>query len=209
MKRALIIGIIMFCVHQMNAQTTPCEKMFSKAINYYEAKDYTNAKAQFQKVVNNCDSNKELAQEYIKLCNGWIGLDEEKRLAKEQNKSVLDADAQKINKLEQKNRELEGKNAKYVEAINNTSAAMKMQDSIMNAKTDTIRMAKKEKADLCSSLKELGKELNTYLQNPKKKKKNQLVSCDTINEASKLIEVMRLNLGMNTNSEKEIKNNKK
>lgn len=172
MKRALIIGVIMFCVQQMNAQTTPCEKMFSKAKNYYEAKDYTNAKAQFQKVVNNCDSNKELAQEYIVLCNEWIRMKEEERLAKEQGKSELDANARRIKELQDRVGSLQAENAEYAGTFENSRKIIVEQDSVIAAKSDSIRMEKKMNAALYSSLREKGGELNGYL-NAKLSKSNR------------------------------------
>lgn len=189
MKRALIIGMIMLYAHLVNAQ---CGNMMSKAQNYYQSKDYANAKVQFQKVVEKCPSNVEIAQEYIILCDRWIKLKEEERLANELSKSSSEADAKTIKELQNRINSLQEENVAYLGTFEKSRKIIVEKDSIIAAKSDTIRREKERNTTLYTSLQTFGNDLNTYLQ--KKNKKTKFDSYETINDVLELIEAMRQNL---------------
>ncbi len=189
MKRALIIGMIMLYAHLVNAQ---CGNMMSKAQNYYQSKDYANAKVQFQKVVEKCPSNAEIAQEYIILCDRWIKLKEEERLANELSKSSSEADAKTIKELQNRINSLQEENVAYLGTFEKSRKIIVEKDSIIAAKSDTIRREKERNTTLYTSLQTFGNDLNTYLQ--KKNKKTKFDSYETINDVLELIEAMRQNL---------------
>ena len=202
MKRVLLIGIALIFAQWTNAQT-PCEKMFSKAKNYYEAKDYSNAKAQFQKVVNNCDSNKDIAIEYINLCNGWIGV-KEKEL-NNNNSAVVDSQIKNLQKentrlikenevLLQQNQNFKGDNLFLVKECQQKEATI---DSLINKE---LRPCENTIASIDNSIREMGKELNDCLEKKlSSKKKQQIIACDTITGTSSLVDAMRKNLKLLTN----------
>lgn len=195
MKNTILLVMALTMALALNAQQSPCEKTFGNAKKLFGEKNYTEAKTQFQKVADNCDSNKELAREYIKLCDGFLGL---KQMEKEQN--ALNANAseatQKMKRLEDRNKELEKTNADYAQSLVNAMKTVKsdsltilrQNETIARLTSDSTKYAS-EKAALVSSLREMGKELNRYLQ--KKNKKNTATGLDTISNAPGLIEAMR------------------
>lgn len=189
MKRALIIGMIMLYAHLVNAQ---CGNMMSKAQNYYQSKDYANAKVQFQKVVEKCPSNAEIAHEYIILCDRWIKLKEEERTANELSKSSSEADAKTIKELQNRINRLQEENDAFLGTFEKSRKIIVEKDSIIAAKSDTIRCEKERNTTLYSSLQTFGSDLNTYLQ--KKNKKTKFDSYETTNDALELIEAMKQNL---------------
>ena len=213
MKRVLLlIGIVLFFAQNINAQ---CERMYTKAMNYYDAKDYSNAKMQFQKVVNNCDSNKEIAQEYVKLCEEFIELDKLKQIenASKQEQSVVDSYIKERNRLNDRISQLEKEQETMQASIQVAANKMRGQDAIIVAKTETIQQLQdsitnkllpiaQEKNSLdtlnkmaIDSLLALGKELNAYLESKwLTVNKEKIIKCDSINDASILIEVIRDNL---------------
>ncbi len=201
MKRVLLIGIVLFCAQWVSAQKTPCEKMFSNAEKYYNQGDYANAKVQFQKVVNNCDSNKEIAQQYIALCNGWIRLQEKEM----KNSNSFDRDP-RIKNLEDAKDKLEKEKATLVQRkkkIEEDNKTLVDQCQIKDATIDQLNDSITNKLlpliganeSLESSLRMMGDELNAYLkQKVKRRKKDQIMDYDTITDRTSLRVAMRNNL---------------
>jgi len=194
MKQTVLIIVALLSCVQVGYAQTPCEKSFNEAKTLYNNKQYANAKAQFQKVVKNCNSNKELAQAYIDLCDGWIGLNEEKRVVKEQNKSASISDANKIKELQEQIRSLQVKNDEYSGTIENSAQRLAEQNTNLAAKSDTIRMEREKNAALYQSLREKGNELNGYL-NAKlsKTNKKKIQSYDKVSDST-LMDVFGENL---------------
>lgn len=211
MKRVLLlIGIVFFFAPSINAQ---CEKMYAKAINYYETKDYSNAKTQFQKVVNNCDSNKEIAQEYVKLCDEFIRLANEQIKTKKTEPVDSDICSEEINRLNDRLSQLEKAEETMQTSIKVAADKMRGQDAVIVAKTDTIQQLQdsitnrllpfvQEKESLetqnmmmVDSLRAFGRELNAYLESRwLTVNKEKIVNCDSINDIFTLIKTMRDNL---------------
>lgn len=169
-KTVLILGVLLFCVQVGYAQT-PCEKTFSNARQLFVQKNYNEAKTQFQKVVNNCDSNKEIAQEYIRLCDGYLGLAEQQQKQNRVDKSTIESLNRTISELNDKIRYLEkdsipdlaellikakGEN----ERLNNENNSLNKEKNDQQQFVDGLE---KEKLELFDSLRTLGIELNGYL----------------------------------------------
>jgi hypothetical protein len=175
--------------------------MFSNAEKYYNQGDYANAKVQFQKVVNNCDSNKEIAQQYIALCNGWIRLQEKEM----KNSNSFDRDP-RIKNLEDAKDKLEKEKATLVQRkkkIEEDNKTLVDQCQIKDATIDQLNDSITNKLlpliganeSLESSLRMMGDELNAYLkQKVKRRKKDQIMDYDTITDRTSLRVAMRNNL---------------
>ena len=186
-----------------NAQQSPCEKTFEKAKGLFATNNYSEAKVQFQKVVNNCDSNKEIAQEYIKLCDEWISV-------KDEGKTAIETNSRKINELNDEIANLRAEVDEKAKTIRNANKiitdnmqTLEEKSSIIEANAKEIDSLKEQNKKLISyqedaildSLKAFGSELNEYLRTVKwKNRKKVFVSCDSISDVSGMIEAMRGNI---------------
>lgn len=209
MKRAIVVWLIFFCSHWMNAQT-PCERMFTKAMNYCEAGDYPNAKSQFQKVVENCDSNKEIAKVCIKLCETCIGLTAEQQ----KEKKSTDTCSQIIKRLNDRISQLEEEKNNYVCQIKTATKylkEMKSKDSLLIEENkqlqESLSFTEEQIPSLIESLRSLGNDLNNCLESywvVRIRMGEPLENYDTINDANGLIEAMSRNIKL---ASREKKNN--
>lgn len=163
-KRTIIIGMIMFYAHLVNAQ---CGNMMSIAQNYYRSNDYANAKVQFQKIVEKCPSNADLAREYIRLCDEYLNL-----AGQQQNQNG--ADNSDMVALRQDNERLRSENARLIrqrdslveyqrdslnsKIIHARNSIRERENRITRLVTDSTNYVK----EMCA-LRELGIELNRYL----------------------------------------------
>lgn len=212
-KKVLIIGaILLFCAQIVIAQS-PCETTFENAKKLYLDKDYSSAKVKFQKVIDNCDSNKEIAQEYVKLCDEFIRLANEQKITKKPETVDSDICSKEISRLNDRINHLEKERETIQTSIMVAADKMRGQDAIIVAKTDTIQQLQdsiknrllpivQEKESLetqnmmtVDSLRTFGRELNAYLESKwLTVNKEQIVNCDSINDAFTLIKAMRDNL---------------
>ena len=117
---------------------------------------------------------------------------EEERLANELSKSSSEADAKTIKELQNRINSLQEENVAYLGTFEKSRKIIVEKDSIIAAKSDTIRWEKERNTTLYTSLQTFGNDLNTYLQ--KKNKKTKFDSYETINDVLELIEAMRQNL---------------
>ena len=171
-KTVLILGVLLFCVQVGYAQT-PCEKTFSNARQLFVQNNFNEAKTQFQKVVNNCDSNKEIAQEYIRLCDGYLGLAEQQQKRNRADKSTIDSLNRKISRLDDKIRYLEKDSIPFY--TNLLIKAKVENDSLKNVTNEQQQIqdsCEREKLALFDSLRALGIELNGYLEDKLSKDKD-------------------------------------
>lgn len=172
MKRIIILGIALFCVQWMNAQTE-CENMFSKAKTYYARKDYAKAKDQFQKVVKLCPSNADIAQEYIRLCDGYLNLAEQRQNQNRADKSTIDSLNRKISRLDDKIRYLEKDSIPfYTNLLIKAKAENDSLKKVTNEQQQIEDSCEREKSALFESLRALGIELNGYLEDKLSKDKD-------------------------------------
>lgn len=194
MKKTLILLLVAaFCTLQMNAQT-PCEKTFEKAKNYYVSKDYANAKAQFQKVVNNCDSNKELAQGYIQLCDEFISLADKQKKANNVDNSAL---VQENNNLKNRISQLEKDKAELQKQILTDKEKLEEKvQSITQLESEKEALLTKQKDDgsLVEQLRDLGNEMNVCLKSYCRNRNKPFYSYDKLNDANGIIEAMSKNI---------------
>lgn len=197
MKKAfLLLEIFLICAQVMNAQQSPCEKTFNKAKGLFIDHNYSEAKVQFQKVVNNCDSNKEIAQEYIKLCDEWISV-------KDEGKTAIETNSRKINELNDEIANLRAEADVKAKTIRNANKIIEENEKALAEKTSDIeakdleiKNLKEQNGKLLSyqeteeewanTIKEVGNELNGYLEkklcgsNRKKIKDYDKVSDDSL-----------------------------
>lgn len=205
MKRILLLGLTLLYAQLVDAQ---CDVVFSKATNYYESKDYANAKAQFQKVVEyNCDSYKEIAQEYILLCEGYLRLaaqQEQQQRNNRSNKFAIDSLTWEITRLEDRIRYLDSiaegrantilKAYKIHEAESDT---IRQLDSINNRLLQENNRLLQEQVMLMDSIRLIGNELNDYLRRKwLTVNKDEIIDCNTITDLPTLISTIRKNLGL-------------
>jgi hypothetical protein len=173
MKRALIIGMIMLCAHWVNAQ---CGNMMLIAQNYYQSKDYANAKVQFQKVVEKCPSNADIAREYIRLCDECLKLEGQQQNQNRTNKSTIDSLNRKISRLDDRIRYLEKDSIPFY--ANLLIKAKTENDSlrkVTNEQQQFMDSYECEKSALFDSLRALGIELNGYLEEKLSKDNKQKI----------------------------------
>ena len=175
-KKIVLMGLVLICVQVMNAQQSPCEKTFDKAKSLYASKQYDAAKEQFKIVIKNCNSYKELAEEYVMLCDAQIRFASDK-VASGANKSVLDEfnkDSREMERLRDRALQLEKDNEGYrsdngrLRRIIDRKAdsLLLLQDSI-DGLLASIEFMEQDNEDLVhvkDSLKVLGHELNDYLR---------------------------------------------
>ena len=199
MKRIIILGIALFCAQWMNAQTE-CENMFSKAKNYFMEKDYANAKTQFQKVVKLCPSNADVAREYIGLCDSWNDL--KAKPEKQPLPNEPKEDSQRTKELENRISNLRVDSAQFATTINTYADKMKAISNTIDSLEKVIKVSfdltnqyKNENEVLYGSLRDIGIELNRYLENKlgKDGKKEIKFICDTTSNDS-LVSFMRDNV---------------
>ncbi len=193
MKRALIIGMIMLYAHLVNAQ---CGNMMSKAQNYYQSKDYANAKVQFQKIVEKCPSNADLAREYIRLCDGYLSLAAQQQNQNRADKSTIDSLNRIISKRDDKIRYLEKDSIPfYTNLLKNARVENDSLKKVTNEQQQFMDSYENEKKVLYGSLRDVGKELNDYLDGKlgKDGKKEIKVICDTTSNDS-VVSFMRDNV---------------
>lgn len=198
MKRIIILGIALFCVQWMNAQTE-CENMFSKAINYYAARNYPKAKEQFQEVVEYCPLNADIAREYIRLCDGWNDL--KAKLEKQPKPNAQKVDSQRIKKLENRISNLQTDSTKLATTINTYAEKMKAKSDtidclkiVIKESVNMTNQCKEEKDALYGSLRDLGKELNAYLgEKLSNENKKNIIPLDSVGYDT-LVTVMKTNL---------------
>lgn len=204
-KTFILLEILLICAQVINAQQSPCEKTFDKAKGLFAANNYSEAKVQFQKVVNNCDSNKEIAQEYIKLCDEWISV-------KDEGKTAIETNSRKINELNGEIANLKAdvdEKAKTIrdadKIITDKEKALAEKTSVLEEKDLEIINLKEQnrkllfyqeiEGKLLDSLKVLGSELNDYLQTVKwRNRRKTFANCDSTSDVSEMIEIMRSNI---------------
>lgn len=203
MKKVIVfVGFLLFCAQIVHAQQSPCEKTFDSAKQFFAEKRYDEAKEQFYKVVKNCDFNKETAQEYIKLCEGFLRLKDSERKAKEQNNIVLsvsDDEARRIKELEDRISYLQADSTQRATTINTYAEKMLAKNNTI----DSLKEIAKQSVDLTNrfenereafygSLRDLGIELNVYLEEKlNNKNKMKIEDVDTVSNDSLVIVLKR------------------
>lgn len=203
-NKFVFIAVLICCINIMNAQT-PCEKTFLSAKKLFKDRAYDDAKAQFQKVIDYCDDNKELADEYIKLCNEFNRLAGEREMVNEKEEREVDSLKRRISQLEKQNEEF---NNTFLKARNN----LDKQQSIITEKSDSINYWKgryysnnSEKESLIAPLRSLGNDLNNCLESywvVRIRMGEPLENYDTINDANGLIEAMSRNIKLASKKKK-------
>jgi hypothetical protein len=192
-KRTIIIGMIMFYAHLVNAQ---CGNMMSIAQNYYRSNDYANAKVQFQKIVEKCPSNADLAREYIRLCDGYLSLAAQQQNQNRADKSTIDSLNRIISKRDDRIRYLEKDSIPfYTNLLKNARVENDSLKKVTNEQQQFMDSYENEKKVLYGSLRDVGKELNDYLDGKlgKDGKKEIKVICDTTSNDS-VVSFMRDNV---------------
>lgn len=209
-KLIALIGFVIVCVQIIEAQQSPCEKTFNKAKGLFAAQNYSEAKTQFQKVVDNCDSNKEIAQGYIKLCDEWIRLSNDSKNAQETDSRKICELNEEIDSLKVvvENKDFDLIRARNIitqwetkdeEQLTTIEANKKEIQRLQEQNGKLLSYQKSEKA-LSDSIKVFSRELNYYLRNVRcRNKKKPFVNCDTILDISDIIEAMRDNIRLASN----------
>lgn len=215
-KIVLLFGFLLTCA-QVNAQSI-CDKAFNKAKSLYRLEKFSDAKEQFLKVINtkDCNSYKELAEEYVLLCDAQIRFASDK-VASGANKFVLDEfnkDSREMERLRDRALQLEKDNEGYrsdngrLRRIIDRKAdsLLLLQDSI-DGLLASIEFMEQDNEDLVhvkDSLKVLGHELNDYLRTVRwRNKKKNFVNCDMQPDISDMIEVMRSNIRLASTKKKK------
>lgn len=86
MKR-FILTIIVLCSASFLYAQSPCEKAYQEAYHLYKSENYAEAKAKFNLVVENCDSNKEAAKLGVELCEAKLEISELEKTKEQLRKS--------------------------------------------------------------------------------------------------------------------------
>lgn len=191
-KRTIIIGMIMFYAHLVNAQ---CENMMSIAQNYYRSNDYANAKVQFQKIVEKCPSNVDVAREYIRLCDGYLRLTEQQQNQNRADKSTIDSLNRIISRRDDRIRYLEKDSIPfYTNLLIKAKAENDSLREVTNEQQQLFDGCESEKSALFDSLRALGIELNGYLEDKlSKDNKQKIQQYDGVSNDS-IMDVFKENL---------------
>lgn len=182
----------MLCAHWVNAQ---CGNMMSIAQNYYQSKDYANAKAQFQKVVEKCPSNADIAREYIRLCDGYLRLTEQQQNQNRADKSTIDSLNRIILRRDDRIRYLEKDSIPfYANLLIKAKAENDSLREVTNEQQQFMDSYENEKSALFDSLRALGIELNGYLEDKlNKDNKQKIQQYDGVSNDS-IMDVFKENL---------------
>ena len=203
MKKVIVfVWFLLFCVQIAYAQQSPCEKTFDSAKQLFAENRYDEAKEKFINVVKNCDFNKEIAQEYITLCEGFLRLKDTERKTKEQSsfvQSVPDEATRRIDGLEKRIRAMEEDSIQRantilvsVEKLREKNETIGRLENTINEQTSNLNNYKSEREALFSSLREIGMDLNKYLENKlSNNNKKEIESFDTISNDSLVIVLKR------------------
>lgn len=195
MKNTIFILEVFLLFAQVGYAQTPCEKTFVNARKLFVEKNYYEAKTQFQKVVNNCDSNKEIAKEYIGLCNGYISLAEQQQNQNRADKSTIDSLNRRISRLDDRIMYLEKDSIPfYANLLIKAKAENDSLKNVTNKQQQFWDSCESEKLALFDSFLGLGVELNGYLEAKLSKDNKQKIQPYDGVSSDSLIDVFRENL---------------
>lgn len=191
MKKSLFIIVLLCCAEIIYGQSA-CEKTYNNAKSLYTRGEYEQAIKKFEAVKNNCDSYKEAADAYIKLCGANISLLDEKSdknnlqnrydrlnakyndLLKEKNKLVKDT-------IGRHNLQITAYNYKDLEKLNRRMRAdLDDQDSLLQEYS-------KKNDSLQSTLKTIYYSLDKHVKKGLLSKEKSDIKVEDINEIKAII----------------------
>lgn len=194
--KKLLLTIFVLCVTGSLFAQTPCESAFNKAKDLYTKHKYGQAKEQFSKVVNNCDSKKEIAIEYIELCNAKLENENNKKATTNAKSNNITENVNYKEELKRINIELQEYKKKYAEVNKQADSLFKLnrlkdeQLKSMNAdKAENVDNLSQELQKLRGIINDVDERLKEYVDSSGFK--NWIKSKDLKRQANDIIKKIK------------------
>ncbi len=166
--KKLLLTILILCITGSLFAQTPCESAFNKAKGLYNKHEYKQAKEQFNKVLNNCDSKKEIANVYIELCNAKLDNETIRKTTTNVQSNNITENVNDKEEYKRINKELQEYKKKYSEVQKQADSLYKL-NKLKDSKLMTMEAKKEENVDNISKelqnlLNDVDQQLQTYLK---------------------------------------------